>query len=96
VIDLQPEEDISLLLMNKDGLGLSGNGCRRCRSSLSLDDGGRRRIAYERLLLDVLAGNHTLFVRRDEVEAQPGPGSTPWPAPSVRSRRTILSRRVCR
>jgi glucose-6-phosphate 1-dehydrogenase len=30
----------------------------------------RRRIAYERLLLDFLEGDPTLFVRRDEVEAQ--------------------------
>ena len=30
--------------------------------------GFRRRIAYERLLLDVICGNSTLFVRRDEVE----------------------------
>jgi glucose-6-phosphate 1-dehydrogenase len=30
----------------------------------------RRRIAYERLLLDLLSGDPTLFVRRDEVEAQ--------------------------
>ena len=29
----------------------------------------RRRIAYERLLLDALHGNSTLFVRRDELEA---------------------------
>jgi glucose-6-phosphate 1-dehydrogenase len=29
----------------------------------------RRRIAYERMLIDVLAGNPSLFVRRDEVEA---------------------------
>ena len=29
---------------------------------------GRRRIAYERLLLDVIHGDATLFVRRDEVE----------------------------
>lgn len=28
----------------------------------------RRRIAYERLILDVIGGNSTLFVRRDEVE----------------------------
>src|SRR4028118_993107 len=32
--------------------------------------GTRRRIAYERLLLDLLEGDPTLFVRRDEVEAQ--------------------------
>ena len=30
----------------------------------------RRRIAYERLLLDLIDGDPTLFVRRDEVEAQ--------------------------
>ena len=29
-----------------------------------------RRIAYERLLLDLIEGDQTLFVRRDEVEAQ--------------------------
>ena len=28
------------------------------------------RIAYERLLLDLIEGGQTLFVRRDEVEAQ--------------------------
>jgi len=30
----------------------------------------RRRIAYELLLLDLMDGDPTLFVRRDEVEAQ--------------------------
>ena len=30
----------------------------------------RRRVAYERLLLDLIEGDPTLFVRRDEVEAQ--------------------------
>jgi glucose-6-phosphate 1-dehydrogenase len=29
-----------------------------------------KRIAYERLLLDLIEGKQTLFVRRDEVEAQ--------------------------
>jgi glucose-6-phosphate 1-dehydrogenase len=67
VIDLQPDEDISLLLMNRRP-GLSGNRLQALPLSLSLDDGGRRRIAYERLLLDVFAGNQALFVRRDEVE----------------------------
>ena len=33
------------------------------------EEGGRRRIAYERLLLDALRGDQTLFVRNDEVEA---------------------------
>jgi glucose-6-phosphate 1-dehydrogenase len=32
--------------------------------------GAVRRIAYERLLLDLVEGDQTLFVRRDEVEAQ--------------------------
>ena len=32
--------------------------------------GTHRRIAYERLLLDLIEGDQTLFVRRDEVEAQ--------------------------
>ena len=67
VIDLQPDEDISLLLMNRRP-GLAGARLQALPLSLSLDDGGRRRIAYERLLLDVLADNPALFVRRDEVE----------------------------
>ena len=67
VIDLQPDEDISLLLMNRRP-GLAGTRLQALPLSLSLDDGGRRRIAYERLLLDVMADNPALFVRRDEVE----------------------------
>ena len=67
VIDLQPDEDISLLLMNRRP-GLQGNRLQALPLSLSLNGGGRRRIAYERLLLDVLADNPSLFVRRDEVE----------------------------
>jgi glucose-6-phosphate 1-dehydrogenase len=72
VIDLQPDEDISLLLMNKTP-GLDGVRLRPVRLSLSDADlasgeRGRRRIAYERLLLDIINDNKTLFVRRDEVE----------------------------
>ncbi|MFO1013819.1 MAG: glucose-6-phosphate dehydrogenase [Caulobacteraceae bacterium] len=67
VIDLQPKEDISFLLMNRRP-GLAGTRLQALPLSLSLNDGGRRRIAYERLLLDVLAGNPAMFVRRDEVE----------------------------
>jgi len=67
VIDLQPDEDISLLLMNRRP-GLTGTRLQALPLSLSLADGGRRRVAYERLLLDVLADNPSLFVRRDEVE----------------------------
>ena len=36
---------------------------------LSSETGQNRRIAYERLFLDALHGNHALFVRNDEVEA---------------------------
>ena len=67
VIDLQPEEDISLLLMNRRP-GISSARLKAMPLSLNLDDGGRRRIAYERLFLDVLNGQQGLFVRRDEVE----------------------------
>jgi glucose-6-phosphate 1-dehydrogenase len=75
VIDLQPDEDIELLLMNKRP-GIAEAGGVRLQSlplSLSLlrayeGPGARRRIAYERLMLDVVHGNSTLFVRRDEVE----------------------------
>ena len=72
-ITLQPEERISLELMNKTP-GLTAEGMRLSPLSLdlSLTDAFRaepRRIAYERLLLDALAGNPTLFVRVDEVEA---------------------------
>ncbi|MFC3068119.1 glucose-6-phosphate dehydrogenase [Phenylobacterium soli] len=75
VIDLQPDEDIELTLMNK-APGISREGMRLQSLPLSLSllrayegPGARRRIAYERLLLDVIVGNSTLFVRRDEVEA---------------------------
>lgn len=74
VIDLQPDEDIALTLMNKSP-GISKGGMRLQSMPLSLSllrayegPGSRRRIAYERLLLDVMHGNNTLFVRRDEVE----------------------------
>jgi glucose-6-phosphate 1-dehydrogenase len=74
VIDLQPDEDIELLLMNK-APGISKGGMRLQSLPLSLSllrtyegPGARRRVAYERLLLDVIHGNSTLFVRRDEVE----------------------------
>jgi glucose-6-phosphate 1-dehydrogenase len=73
-IRLQPEEDISLLLMNKTP-DLDGGGMKLkpLGLSLSLSDAfksqPRRRIAYERLLLEAIHDNPTLFVRRDEAEA---------------------------
>jgi glucose-6-phosphate 1-dehydrogenase len=70
LIRLQPEEDIVLSLMNQaPGLSLEGMRLESLPLSLSLKTGGsRRRIAYERLILDALSGISTLFVRRDEVE----------------------------
>ncbi|WP_425988668.1 glucose-6-phosphate dehydrogenase [Brevundimonas sp. TWP2-3-2] len=74
VIELQPEEDISLTVMNKKP-GLDQRmQLQPIQMSLSWGVGGagdkppRRRIAYERLLLDALNGDSTLFVRRDEAE----------------------------
>jgi glucose-6-phosphate 1-dehydrogenase len=74
LISLQPQENIQLQLMSKvPGLSRGGISLR----PVSLDIGNkdafadtRRRIAYEQLLLDLIEGRQTLFVRRDEVEAQ--------------------------
>lgn len=72
IIRLQPEENITLQLMNKvPGLG-TGIKLKEVPLNLSLTDAfqkQRRRIAYERLLLDLIHKRSTLFVRRDEVEA---------------------------
>ncbi|MBS0478704.1 MAG: glucose-6-phosphate dehydrogenase, partial [Proteobacteria bacterium] len=74
IIRLQPEEYIQMLVMAKEpGLDRDGVHLREVALNLSLDAefaGTRRRIAYERLLLDLIEGDQTLFVRRDEVEAQ--------------------------
>lgn len=73
IIQLQPEEDIKLLLMNKvPGLNNKGVKLRELPLNLGLDGSAknsRRRIAYERLFLDIIRNDTTLFVRRDEVEA---------------------------
>lgn len=74
IIRLQPEENISLLVMAKQP-GLDRDGIRLREVPLDISNpntfaDGHRRIAYERLLLDLIAGDQTLFVRRDEVEAQ--------------------------
>ena len=72
-ISLQPEEEISLTLMNKTPT-LEGMELRPVALNLSLTDAfrqqaPRRRIAYERLLFEAIKNNQTLFVRRDEAEA---------------------------
>ena len=71
LIKLQPEEMITLTLMHQKQ-GLHEMSLGKVGLDLSLGEGfapARRRIAYERMLLDVMRGNSSLFVRRDEVEA---------------------------
>ena len=74
VIRLQPQENIRLLMMAKQpGLDREGIRLREVPLDLGMANAfadSRRRIAYERLLLDLIEGDPTLFVRRDEVEAQ--------------------------
>jgi glucose-6-phosphate 1-dehydrogenase len=74
VIGIQPEENITLSLMAKvPGLDREGIRLRQVPLNIAMQDafsGAVRRIAYERLLLDLVEGDQTLFVRRDEVEAQ--------------------------
>jgi glucose-6-phosphate 1-dehydrogenase len=70
VIRLQPNEGVKQFIMIKD----PGPGGMRLRP-ISLDVSftetftGRSPDAYERLIMDVVRGNQTLFMRRDEVEA---------------------------
>lgn len=72
VIRLQPEESIQLYMMNKlPGLG-EGMQVTPVTLNLTMPDriaDARVPEAYERLILDVIRGNSTLFVHRDEVEA---------------------------
>ena len=74
VIGIQPQENITLSLMSKvPGLDRDGIRLRSVPLDIRMPDafaGPTRRIAYERLLLDLIEGDQTLFVRRDEVEAQ--------------------------
>jgi len=70
LIRLQPQESISLQLMAKSpGRGMH---LEPVELDLNLAQAFRQRRrweAYERLLLDVIEGDSTLFMRRDEVEA---------------------------
>lgn len=70
IIRLQPDEGVKLMMMIKD----PGPGGMRLREeplnlSFALAFSERTPEAYERLLLDVIRGNQTLFMRRDELEA---------------------------
>ena len=74
LIGIQPEENITLSLMAKvPGLDRGGIALREVPLNIAMPDafsGAVRRIAYERLLLDLIECDQKLFVRRDEVEAQ--------------------------
>jgi len=69
VIELQPEEAIKLQLFAKQ----PGSGMQMQQVALNLDLQSafqqRRAEAYERLLIDVVRGRLTHFMRRDELEA---------------------------
>lgn len=69
VIELQPEEAIKLQVMAKQ----PGSGMQMQQVALNLDLQSaftqRRAEAYERLLIDVVRGRLTHFMRRDELEA---------------------------
>jgi glucose-6-phosphate 1-dehydrogenase len=73
LISLQPNEDIQLTIMAKQpGLDRDGVRLREVPLDIGLPNAFadvRRRIAYERLILDLVEGEPTMFVRRDEVEA---------------------------
>jgi glucose-6-phosphate 1-dehydrogenase len=70
VIRLQPDEGVKLWLMTKDP-GPGGMRLRLVPLDMSFAHAFQVRNpdAYERLVLDVVRGNQTLFMRRDEVEA---------------------------
>ncbi|AKU11169.1 glucose-6-phosphate 1-dehydrogenase [Azoarcus sp. CIB] len=69
VIRLQPDEGLELHLMAK----VPGDEMRLRPVALNLDFAdtyhGRQWDAYERLLMDVIRGKLTLFMRRDELDA---------------------------
>jgi glucose-6-phosphate 1-dehydrogenase len=69
IISLQPEESIQLSMMVKEPG--SGMNLHPVRLSLDLQESSskRRADAYERLLMDVIKGRLTHFMRRDELEA---------------------------
>jgi glucose-6-phosphate 1-dehydrogenase len=70
IIRIQPDEGVKLLMMIKDP-GPGGMRLREVPLNLSFAATFSERTpeAYERLLLDVIRGSQTLFMRRDELEA---------------------------
>ena len=70
VLRLQPDEGVKLWLMIKDP-GPGGLRMKYVPLDMSFAEafGVHQPEAYERLLMDVVRGNQSLFMRRDEVEA---------------------------
>jgi glucose-6-phosphate 1-dehydrogenase len=70
VIRLQPDEGVKLFLMIKDP-GPGGMRLKQVPLDMTFAESfsARNPDAYERLLMDVVRGNQTLFMRRDEVTA---------------------------
>ena len=70
IIRLQPDEGVKLMMMIKDP-GPGGMRLREVPLNLSFAQTFNERTpeAYERLLMDVIRGSQTLFMRRDELEA---------------------------
>lgn len=70
VIRLQPDEGVKQWIMIKDP-GPGGMRLRHIPLDMSFAESFAERNpdAYERLIMDVIRGNQTLFMRRDEVEA---------------------------
>ncbi len=72
VIRLQPDEGIKLQVVTKEQSLDKGMALQSRALNLNFsDEGSDRRTpdAYERLLLEAMKGNQSLFVRRDEIEA---------------------------
>lgn len=71
VIRLQPDEGIEIEMLNKvPGIG-KGIKLQKTMLDLSFSDAfrdGHVANAYERLILETMLGNQSLFIRRDEVE----------------------------
>ena len=70
VIRLQPDEGVKLWLSIKEP-GPGGMRLKNVPLDMSFAEAfsARQPEAYERLLMDVVRGNQTLFMRRDEVDA---------------------------
>ncbi len=71
VIRLQPDEGVEIEMLNKvPGIG-KGIKLQKTMLDLSFSDAflaGHVANAYERLILETMIGNQSLFIRRDEVE----------------------------